>query len=142
MLGLESASLVVDPTHEILIKTPYTTGYPEGHPCHLESKALYTALLAQVNNEWKITTLCLSQEASDLLVKKRSEGLKAAQEKSKAVDALYAGLSQEEREAIEDGLFNIKVKAIHSYADLLGVDLTTAYDVYDKACSVYSATSD
>lgn len=142
MAGLEDISLQVKPTHEIVITVPYVNEYPEGHPCHSKSKSLFTALLAQVDNEWRITTLCVSQEASDLIVRRRSEGLNAAKERSKAVSKLYANLSQEERDTIEEGLFNIKVKAIYSYSETLGVDLTTAYGVYDKACAAYPSSND
>jgi hypothetical protein len=126
MVGLKAPSFPVMPTHQIAFTWEKEAEYFSGHPCYSEKSGQLQMLLVRESEEWRITSLCVSEAEADSLTENRRLGLKGSKERESQVDGLYANLSTQKRTEFQDVLSGNKVKAIYAYSEELGVDITTA----------------
>jgi hypothetical protein len=78
MIGLKDPFFPVMPTHQIAFTWAKEAEYFSGHPCYSAKPGQLQMLLARESEEWKITSLCVSEAEADSLTESRRLGLKAS----------------------------------------------------------------
>ena len=143
MVGLKNPSFPVEPTHQIELTWTEESKHSPGHPCFSEMQHNYPLTLVRERGEWWVAPICVTEVEADRLMDRRRRGEKSRKERVNTAEKLYANLSTQQLADFQNLLLGIKVKAIYAYSEQLGVDLTTAYALWDKMCDEHTkVTSD
>lgn len=138
MVGLKNPSFPVQPTHQIELSWTEESEHPPGHPCFSEMRHTYPLTLVRESGKWWVAPICVNEVEANRLVEERRRSAKSSKERISTADKLYSNLSTQQLADFQDLLLGIKVKAIYAYSEQLGVDMTTAYSVWNKMCDEYS----